>query len=180
VGAQYPGLRRYERWHQSLLTSAAGGHYWTDHMKTEIEVAWMSPVTFDSYETATVDGGTTYSTSAYRFQDVQLSFAQTYQFGRNAWVHPYVAAGLDVDHLRQSEDRPPQATAIYFNNRAADATVTLPGLREREVSVRVSPFAKAGFKMYLSDRTFFTTEWKCGAGEGLHHVSWKTGFGVDF
>lgn len=179
LGAQYPGLPRYERWHHSLFTSAGGGHYWTDHMKTEVEAAWLSRVSFDSYEPIDVDGGTANVATGYRYQDLKLSLAQGYQFGRNAWVHPYLAGGVDLDYLRQTEDRPAQGRPVYFNNRTG-SSVSFPSLHTSESSVRVRPFAKAGFKMYLSDRTFFTTEWKVGLGNGLQHVLWKTGFGVDF
>ena len=178
-GSQYPGLERYNRWHQSLLSGAGGGHYWNDHFKSEVEGAWLSRVNVDAYETEDVAGGTAYFRSAYRFQNVRLSLGQSYQFGKNAWVHPYLGAGADIDYLRTAEERPAQTATVNVPGKPS-SSVALPKLSERDTSVRVHPFVKGGFKMYASDRVFFTTEWKFGLGNGLQHALWKTGFGVDF
>src|SRR6266576_798198 len=71
-GAQYPGLEGYDRWHQSLFSGASGGRYWTDHLKTEVEAAWLSHVSVDSYEQEDLAGATAYVRTAYRFQNVTL------------------------------------------------------------------------------------------------------------
>ena len=34
-GAEYPGLQRYERWHQSAFSGASVGHYWNDHLEAK-------------------------------------------------------------------------------------------------------------------------------------------------
>jgi hypothetical protein len=180
LGAKYPGLERYNRWHQSVFSGAGGGHYWNDHFKTEVEAAWMSHVAADSYEPEIVSGGTAYVRSGYGFQTVRLSVGQLYQFGENAWVHPYLGAGADVDYLRTTETRPEQTASVFPTGSSTSRSVVVPGAFEREAGVRTRPFVKGGFKMYASDRVFFTTEWKFGIGDGVQHVLWKTGFGVDF
>jgi len=178
-GAKYDQFV-YNRWHQSLFSGAGVGHYCTDHQKTEIEAAWLSRVSFDSYgESVAVDGGTAYLSTGYRYQDVRVSVAQAYQFGRNAWVHPYLAVGVDVNHLRQTEDRPAQRQSVFFSN-GSRIERSFPAARESEASVRARPFVKAGFKMYVSERAFITTDWKIGVGDGVQHVLWRTGIGVDF
>jgi hypothetical protein len=180
-GAQYPHQGEYGTgWHPSLFAGVGGGHYWTEHLKTEVEAAWLSRVHAYSYETLAVDGGTAYLTSEYRLQTVKFSLAQGYQFGENAWVHPYVAAGADIDSLREAEDRPSQTRPVYFSNAASSAAVSIPAVHEREATMHVRPFFKTGFKMYFSDRAFFATEWKLGFGNGLQHLLWKSGLGVDF
>jgi hypothetical protein len=179
-GSRYPGLERYNRWHQSLLSGAGGGRYWTDHFKSEVEAAWLSRVNAESYELQNLDGGPAYVRTENRFQNVKFSLGQLYQFGENAWVHPYLGAGADIDYLRSTEERPAQLATIPVPNGRTPSQLAVSKSSERETSVSVHPFVKGGFKMYASDRVFFTTEWKLGLGNGLQHALWKTGFGVDF
>jgi hypothetical protein len=179
-GADYPNPNDYGTgWHSSFFSGIGVGHYWTDNAKTDVEAAWLSRVHARSYETRLIGDGRAYIQSDYRYQGAKLSLAQSYQFGRNLWVHPYMGAGADIDYLREVEDRPAQITAVYGNTGQL-GTVLVPAEHERDAGIKVHPFVKAGFKMYVSDRTFFTTEWKFGFGNGLQHVLWKTGFGVDF
>ena len=102
-----------------------------------------------------------------------------YQFGENAWVHPFAGLGADLDRLTTAEERPQQTATVFASGRTS-IPIAVAQLSERQTSVRVRPFVKGGFKMYVSDRVFFTTEWKFGLGDGLRDVLWKTGFGVDF
>lgn len=178
-GAEYDEVGRYNRWHGSLFTGISLGHYWTDNLKTEVEAAWLGQAHADAYEEIVFGEDRTYAESDYRFRDIKVSLAQAFQFGRNAWVHPFLAGGVDVDRLQSTEDRPPQNRVIYLSNRDT-RTVFIPGFRETETSVRVRPFVKTGLKMYVSDRSFLTTEVKFGLGGGVDHVLWKTGIGVDF
>ena len=178
-GAEYPEVGRYDRWHASLFTGLGVGHYWTDNLKTEVEAAWLTQATARSYEDIVIDGNRTYADSTYRFKNLKVSFAQTYQFGRNNWVHPFLSAGADVDRRQTTEDRPPQFRSVSLSSRDT-RTVLIPGARETATTVQVRPFVKTGLKMYVSDRSFFTTEVKFGLGEGVEQVLWKTGIGVDF
>lgn len=181
-GAEYEELGRYDRWHGSLFTGIGFGHYWDDHLKTEVEGAWLGQARAHTYEEVVVGEDRTYVESDYRFRDINLSLAQAYQFGRNAWVHPFVACGVDVDRIQSTEDRPPQSRVVSAVSPSTRDTRTLsiPGFRESETKVQVRPFIKTGLKMYVSDRSFFTTELKIGLGGGVEHVLWKTGIGIDF
>lgn len=179
-GGEYLDRGTYDPgWEPSVHLGIGGGHYWNDHTKTEVEAIWISPVETTSYEQVPIAGGFSYVRTGYRFQNSKLSFAQTYQFGRNAWVHPFLAAGVDVDYLRTTEDRPIQLAATVMSNRSGPA-IQIPALRETESTIQARPFVKGGFKMYASDRMFFTTEWKLGLGDGVQNALWKTGIGVDF
>jgi hypothetical protein len=178
-GAEYPQLERYNRWRGSLFAGLAGGHYWTDHMKTEVEAAWLSHVNAESHENLVLSGTPTYAESRYRIQNIKLSIGQSYQFGRNAWVHPFVGAGVDIDRVHLSEDRPAQFRPSYSADRTSRA-VHVPARHESETTVRAHPFVKTGLKMYASERGFFTTELKLGLRSGVDQVLWKVGIGVDF
>lgn len=178
--AEYLRLDRYDRWHGTLFAGLAGGHYWTDHLKTEVEAAWLSRVNAESYENLFLNGAPTYAESRYRIQHVKLSIGQSYQFGRNAWVHPFVGAGVDVDRIHIVEDRPAQFRSIYVPADRTSRTIQIPARSESKTTVRAHPFVKTGLKMYASEGGFFTTELRLGLKSGVDQVLWKIGVGVDF
>jgi len=177
-GADYHHEGEYGNgWHPSLLAGVGAGRYWTDHLKTEVEAAWLSRVHAYSYERLTIDGATADVASEYTFHTTKLSVAQVYQFGRNAWVHPFIGAGADVDWLRTAENRPAPGRSVYFVN---GQTKTIPVVHEADKAVLFHPFVKTGFKWYLSERASFLSEWKFGFHQGFQHALWKSGFGLDF
>jgi opacity protein-like surface antigen len=180
IGAQYPQAADvYERWHGSVFGGINFGHYWTDNNKTDVEAGWLSTATSHSYEALTIGADRAFVQSEYLFRDLRLSLSQSVQFGRNAWIHPFVGAGVDIDYLRTTEDRPPQFSTIFVSSRD-NRSVFVPGLREHETRIRAVPFAKGGFKIYMSDRAFVVQEFKFGFANGVDHVLWKTGVGIDF
>jgi opacity protein-like surface antigen len=165
-------------WHGSLLVAVSGGHYWTDHLKTEVEASWNSPHNGALYENIEHQGGITYALSDYRAQDIRIGAGQLYQFGRNEWVHPYVGAGADVVRRERTIARREQTRSVYLQNR--NVAVVIPAALERETEVFVEPFLKTGLKMYVSEKAFVNTELKLGLRRDVDHVVWKFGVGVDF
>jgi opacity protein-like surface antigen len=107
----------YDRWHGSVFGGINLGHYWTDHSKTEVEAGWLSTAKSQSYEAVAIGADRAYVQSEYLFKDLRLSLSQSVQLGRNAWIHPFVGAGLDLDYLRTTEDRPPQFSSIFVSSR---------------------------------------------------------------
>ena len=174
-------LIEYDRWRGSLFLGVSGGHYWTDHLKTEVEAGWHSSADHETYQELMIDGLRTSARSMYRIRDARLAIGQSFQFGRNDWVHPYVGAGADIVRRNIALDRPAQTGYAYntLPNRPP-ADVVIPALRTNETSVLVRPFVKTGAKMYASERLFFVTELKLGFAPELDHVLWKLGVGVDF
>ena len=167
------------RWHGSLLLDARVGHYWTDHLKTEVEATWDSPRTRDVYQNLEREGGYTYALSDYRAHDTRIGVVQLFQFGRNQWVHPYVGAGADVVRRVATIDRLPQSRIVYLPpNR--QVPVEIPALSERKTTVFAHAVLKTGLKMYVSEKVFFDTELKFGLRREVDHVVWKFGVGVDF
>jgi opacity protein-like surface antigen len=167
-----------KRWHGSLLVGLSGGHYWTHHVKTEIEASWNDPGKSERYETFERQGGVTYALSDYRAHDVRVGVAQLYQFGRNEWVHPYVGVGVDAVRRRQSIERAQQSRSVYVQNRTIP--VVIPAASESVTRIFAQPFVKTGVKMYASEKVFFNTELKVGVKRNVDHVVWKIGMGFDF
>src|SRR5207247_9766623 len=93
----------YSPWTHSLFKGVSGGFYWTDHLKTEIEVAWPGEREATAYvRTFTADA---YTSDRHYFRGVNTSIGQLYQFGRNSFFHPFVGAGVDIDRTRHTIER---------------------------------------------------------------------------
>jgi outer membrane protein with beta-barrel domain len=165
-------------WHGSVLVGLAGGHYWTDHLKTEVDASWTRPRGREIYETIQQQGGFTYALSNYRADDIRFGVVQLYQFGRNAWVHPYVGIGADVVRRQGTLERDQQSRSVFVQNRSVP--VSIPAAREQLTTVFAEAVVKTGLKMYVTEKAFFNTELKFGVRSDIDHVVWKFGVGVDF
>jgi len=170
---------RYDRWGHSALGSLRAGYYWTDHLKTEVEIAWTGEREAYGSQSGRSDVdpyGYVYVRHGYR--NTVFSAAQAWQFGRNAFFHPFVSAGVDVDRERHVADRPAQH--VPLSPAASGPTRVAAALVLTETDVRARLYGAAGFKGYFSERTFFRTELKLGVGNRLDQVTWKAGVGIDF
>ena len=165
-------------WQGSLLVGLSSGHYWTDHLKTEVEASWSSSGKRQVYENIERQGGYTYALSEYRAYDVRVGIAQLYQFGRNEWVHPYVGVGVDVVRREASLERLPQSRTVFLQNR--NIPVDIAAASQRHTDVFAHAVLKTGLKMYIGEKTFFNTELKFGVRRDVDHLVWKIGMGVDF
>ena len=169
----------YDVWRGSFFAGVSGGHYWTDHLKTEVEAGWLSRSESDTYRDITISGVPTFAQVGMRATDIRLSFGQAYQFGRNTWVHPFVAGGADFIRRNIVFDRPRQIGYPAGGGRGVPA-VSIPAERRTETQMLVRPFLRTGLKMNASERTFFQTELKLAFAPDLDHAVWKLGFGMDF
>jgi hypothetical protein len=176
AGSEYH-RQDYDGWQSGALFGVSAGHYWTTHLKTDIELGWSSPATSTTFGVVTVGSLQTYAETRHRFQDVRLALGQSYQFGRNAWVHPYVGAGADIIRRQAIHERSAQ-TGFVSSGRSV--SVTVPAFREADTAVHVHLFVKSGLKMYATERAFFATELKLGFGSDLDHAQLKLGVGFDF
>ena len=179
AGSAY-ALNSYDRWEGSLFLSASAGRYWTHYLKTDIEAAWTSAAEGETSEHVTIGGVNTFAQGHHRSQDVRLAIGQSFQFGRNAWVHPSLGAGADVVWRRTVLDRPAQQGFAYGISARSPTTVLVPAMRTSTSEVFAVPYVKAAVKMYASERAFFATELKLGFAPDLDHVLWKLGMGFDF
>jgi outer membrane protein with beta-barrel domain len=157
-------------WSGSLFRGLSGGYYWTDHLKTELELGFPGPT--EGYSFASVPGsrGAFVTVEDERtYTGARFSLSQAYQFGRNAMFHPYASAGVDIDRER-----------VDLERRTFGASPVATVETSSSTTVHMRPFAGAGFKAYLSERTFFRGELKLDIADRLTQVVWKAGVGVDF
>lgn len=160
-------------YNESVWASVEAGYYWTEHLKTEAGVALTSEGELWTSRQVTI-GRTTFWESGQDFVRTQRLFvSQLYQFGHNAWVHPFVGAGLQVVREERRGMRIRYATGVV---PPQPQEVAIPESTE----TRARAAALAGLKIYLSRRGFLRTDTWLGFGDDLQELVIRVGFGVDF
>ena len=169
----------YEQWLPAFAGTLEVGRYWTSHLKTEFGVVFMTSNQGGGQEPVIVptgQSGTAFITS--KVQQTQFVFAATYQFGENAFVHPYVSAGARVGLLDINQSRWPRAD-VFVDGRYV--SYAIPALDRHFTDLRVRPFVALGSKSYFSERTFVRPEVMLAFGaHGLGQYALRMAFGVDF
>jgi hypothetical protein len=168
----------YDEWYnRSFYGGIEAGWYWTDHLKTEIDFGANTRGQRYAGRPVIVQGISTYEASRIAFSKRKVAISQQYQFVRNAWFHPHVAAGLDFSWERTAEE----TQAIFVADR-----ITYQPRVLRAPSTTVStdlvarPFVDVGFKAYMTPRGFFRTDLRIGGRKRVDEALLRFGFGVDF
>jgi hypothetical protein len=172
------GGNTFRDWYTAGLLGAGAGRYWTEHLKTEAEVSATSRGTLVSFEN--VRDERFLSSAIYRDHSYRLrtfSLVQSYQFRHNAWVHPFVGAGLDIDWERRTTD----GTVQTVDSRDEHVIVTSNPLpREEHTRVIARAAAVVGFKAYVARNAYLRTDVRASFTDELDQVAWRFGFGWDF
>jgi hypothetical protein len=173
------GGETYRDWFSTSLAGVAIGHYWTEHLKTEVEYSTTGEDNLISSEQERVDARTTryiYREHYYSFRT--FSVLQSWQFLHNAWVHPFVGAGVDVSR----ESRRVEAYRQTFNSSPAgppgNVNEELPEVQSTSIVPHL--VLATGFKAYFARHGFFRTDLRAGIGNGLDEFTWRFGAGFDF
>jgi hypothetical protein len=169
----------YNDWYnRSLYGGAAVGWYWTDHLKTELDVGATSHADVYAARSFQIDGQWTSERSEHRFSTRRFTAGQQYQFYRNAWAHPHVAAGVDLTwraHQQHDEE------ILVYDSASRTSRVVRPARTvPRSTDLEVRPFAEIGAKLYLSRRGFLRTDLRMTFNGGADEVLFRFGCGVDF
>jgi outer membrane protein W len=169
----------YNDWYnRSAYGGATLGWYWTDHLKTEVEVGATSPAELYGVQTIDFGGQPAYGSSQHRFSTRRFSAGQHYQFLRNAWVHPHVGVGADLTwQTHQQQDQP---IMLYDQLSRTSRVVRQARTIGPSTELSVRPFAEVGTKLYLSRRGFFRTDLRMTFRDGVDEVLLRFGLGVDF
>jgi hypothetical protein len=174
-------LQPYDDWgndwvNEIALIGGGFGWYWTDHLKTEIDGGVSSAATQYGPSVILVAGRPQYGYSRYTFSSRQLAISQQYQFFRNVWFHPHLSVGVDLTWEKTSRED----EAVY----AYDPNTRQPVAERRtfptDTDLRALPFAEAGFKAYMTERSFFRTDMRLSFSGGIERVLFRFGFGADF
>ena len=149
------------------------GVYWTEHLKSEVGIS--ATTTGSSFVlvplAAPDDRAYPYASGRRRTREVRVVAQQIYQFGHNAWVHPYVGAGAVVlwETSRLEFDLLPFAIP----------GLPLPPSEPAESATRVKPVVSAGLKAYMSPRVFVRADILLSPWTTSRDVTVRGGIGVD-
>ena len=171
------GGETFRDWFTTPRLSLGIGRYWTEHLKTEAEFAITGQGNLVSFEELESEPGVSrylYRDHTYRIRT--LSLVQAWQFGHNAWVHPFLGAGIDVDWERRTVETNLQVS----DNRTDPAFTVLAVSRETRTEVIPRAVAVAGLKAYLTRSAFFRTDVRASFRESVDQVAWRFGIGLDF
>jgi hypothetical protein len=163
------------QWSNAGAISASIGRLWMGHLKPELDLAATPEARQFVQSTFGTPDGPTFRFGERRFTTASLSGSVLYQFGENAWLHPFLGGGFSVTrddaHLTLQEQaacvRPPCAlTPLAVQDR---------------VSYDLRPFLTGGFKWYVGERAFIRGDvrsaWSSSRAESL---VWRVGVGTDF
>lgn len=150
---------------------ADAGYYWTEHLKSEIGIAATTEGSSYVVLRTETGAGQPYPYVAGRLflQDVRLVAQQLYQFGHNAWLHPYVGGGVVVQHERSRIEldrfsRPPGGSEVPD---------------ETHDEIRVRPVVSAGLKAYVTPRGFVRADLRASPWTESRDFSLTIGLGMD-
>jgi hypothetical protein len=165
-------------WYGSGRYAGSISYYWTKHLKTEFEHQWSNEGWLNYMSYARING-VQYSTHAMTFHQLQQSsLKMVWQFGDNAWVHPYVSCGAVVDIERRHFEVEPY---YDFPLRGGKVLVRDGINTGGGTDVRIGATVGGGVKMYVSRNAFFNTG-VIGtvSTPRARSVSLVLGFGFDF
>lgn len=165
-------------WASSFFGAASAGWHWTDNLKTEVDFGAGTKARVFSTEPITIDGRATYVTTDSRFSRRTLGISQQYQFFHNVWFHPHLGAGANFTLEHSTYHR--AAVSVYDPVSRTSRLVSPERNEPSRTDFHVSPFVEAGFKAYMTPRTFFRSDLRVAFRHRVDDVVTRFGFGFDF
>jgi len=166
-------------WVNGILFGGLGaGWYWTDNLKTQVDFGGGTSGHQYRYESRFANGADLTQFSRLEVRETSLAIGQQYQFFRNQWFHPNVGGGVEIARETTTEAYDPVFgfdPVTRTSRQVAPARVEGP---EHRFIAR--PFVQTGFKGYLTQRAFFTTDMRLMVRHGIDEVLFRAGFGIDF
>jgi hypothetical protein len=171
--------QHYNDWLNGIAYGGAGaGWYWTDNLKTQVDVGAGTEASQFRYEPILVNGQTTALSSRVGVRQQSVALSQQYQFFHNQWFHPHAGAGIDIARETTTEQYDP---VVFFDNVTRVTRQITPARSEGPDHHMIArPFAEAGFKAYMTRRAFFSGDSRVMVRHGIDEVLFRFGFGVDF
>lgn len=167
----------YNDWLNDILYGGAGaGWYWTDNLKTQVDVGTGTSASQYRTRQLTIGGKPAYESSRLSLRQSAVTIQQQYQFFHNAWFHPHVGAGVELARETTREEYQP---VIVFDTNTTRQV--LPARTEGPDHTFIARgVGEVGFKAYMTRRSFFTTDMRLMFRNGIDQVLFRIGFGVDF
>lgn len=167
----------YDSWYAQGRYAGSIGYYLTKNLKAEFEHAWNGEGS-RYYLDYTRINGMPYSFQVEQHFQLQQSTARiVWQFGDNAWVHPYIGAGVVLDTERQHDHLP---VSFQPGPRGERLLVQYEMDRPTHTQLRTGVSLNGGAKIYVTQRAFINTAAIITYSRPAKTVNLIAGFGVDF
>ena len=171
------GRLTYNPWESNLFGAVGAGWHWTDHLKTELDFGGTKGTAYLG-DSGLVNGLPVQRSIHRRLSRRNVGVSQQYQFFRNAWFHPHLAAGVHLAWETHTDDI--QAVYGYDPVTRISRQFEAPRVEGPETDFVVRPFAAAGFKAYMTRRAFFRADLRIGFRSRIEEALLRFGLGVDF
>jgi hypothetical protein len=178
VNARDDSFYRGHNFEGGFFGAASAGWYWTENLKSEVEFSARTTGRIWVTEPIAFNGGQTYFPTDKRFSRQTIAIGQQYQFFHNAWFHPHLGAGANFTFERSTLHR--AAGSVYDPVTRTSRLVSPERTEPTHTDFRVNPFVEAGFKAYMTPRTFFRSDLRVAFHHGVDDVVTRFGFGFDF
>ena len=165
-------------WGDSFFGGLSAGRYWTPHLKTELDLGAGTAARMYRIEPVLIDRVRTYQYSESTFSQRTLGVGQHYQFGRNAWFHPHVGAGVHLTWERRTTRYQP--LVLYETGGPPGRVLREAHTIGPETTMTLRPYVAAGVKGYVTPRVFFRADARLAFRRGLEESQLRVGVGIDF
>jgi opacity protein-like surface antigen len=171
-------LQLRDHWHSEGLFGGGFGWYWTNHHKTEITAGASTETSTYGTVPLQIDNQQVFATSRYRFSSRRWAIAHHYQFGDNAWFHPFLGAGIEVRRDREIQ----REESVYVYDPVTRQSRLVRGIspERRSVESHARALIAGGAKSYVSSRFFVSTDLRLAVNRGVEDVVVRFGVGRDF
>ncbi len=167
----------WDDWYDAASFGGSVGYYWTRHLKVELDASTTTEGGVFIQEQIPVPGQPfpVFRYGEHLFRSTSLSAGALFQFGENAWFHPFLGGGLELVRERSRLEIQQQIPC----DRGC-APFPLPA--DESISYRGLPFVTAGFKWYMTERAFVRSDIRTAFSrdDGVDAITWRIGIGADF
>jgi opacity protein-like surface antigen len=172
----------WDDWYSVGRYAASIGRYWTTHFKTEVEMSTTGEGRRYTQEFVAVPGLViNYPVSVEVFHRLrQASARAVWQFNDNAWVHPYLNAGVVYDIERTRYRAPEQYYYPPGDPRIVPRIPVRPGRADEKTDRRAGFTIGGGSKFFVSPNAYINTGIQITRAKPSTTVSLLAGFGFDF
>jgi opacity protein-like surface antigen len=172
--------RGWDNWYSEGRYAASIGYFWNPHFKTEIEFATTGEGRRYTQEYVALPGlPTPYPLSMELFHRLQQTSARAvWQFNDNAWVHPYLNAGVVYDVARTRRWSPEQ---FYYPPGDPRGRIPLNFPVDAETTDRHVGFTiGGGSKFYVSPNAYINAGLQISRAKPSTTVTALAGIGIEF
>ena len=173
--------RGWDDWYHEGRYAASLGYYWSTHFKTELEFAVTGEGRQFTQQFVPVPGTViNHPITIEEFHRVQQASARAvWQFNDNAWVHPYVNAGVVYETDRMRQWSPDQF--YYPGDPRLVSRIPLPDInREGATEHRAGFTIGGGSKFFVTPNAYINTAGQVTRAKPNTTVTVLAGIGVEF